>query len=411
MVIADNKKTRDKTIAIIVCDYPLGTAQLVTNCIKMFCENGFTVDIFADSGSLGTPLRLPETAHIKQLKEGVWGEIFRRFLAWGWFRRMWPDKRVSKLAALVPSWASFAKSLRRAVLPDAYKAVFCISYPALFAFAVHPFSGNVVYFNLELLDDQDDGAALYINKKLCKTLEKAALQHVTRVISMSEERAKIFCEASGYRGDLAVLPILPRSSDAPAQGSYFRDRFNIPAEKKIVLYCGGIGAWALLHEIIETVSHWPNDMIFIIHTWDAKNLENEYGQKLYKAARELPVYFSTEALTREELSSAMTSANFGIAYYDTIDSNFKNILFSSNKISEYLLAGLPVICSPFPELKEFIDNNNLGEAIPVCDIPEALKKISHNREQIAQSIDVAVKNFFKFDTFFYKAFSDFVKED
>lgn len=411
MVIADNNKTKDKTIAIIVCDYPLGTAQLVTNCIKMFCENGFTVNIFADSGSLGTPIRLPEAARIRHLKESFWQKVVRRLLAWGWFRRMWPDKKVSGLASLSPGWASFARSLRTAVTPDAYKAVFCISYPALFAFAEHPFSDNVVYFNLELLDDQDDGAALYINKKLCRTLEKAALQHVTRVISMSEERAKIFCEASGYRGDLAVLPILPRSSDAPAQGSYFRDMFNIPAEKKIVLYCGGIGAWALLHEIMETVLHWPKDMVFIIHTWDARNLENEYGQKLYEAARGLPVYFSTEALPREELSFAMTSANFGIAYYDSIDSNFKNILFSSNKISEYLLAGLPIICSPFPELKEFIDSNNLGESVPTCDIPEALKRISRDREQIAQSIDVAVKSFLKFDAFFYKAFSDLVKED
>jgi len=411
MDMINSDKIKNKTIAIIICEYPLGTAQLVINCIKMFCENGFTVDIFADSGSLGTPVRLPEAARIRHLEESFWQKIVRRLLAWGWFRKIWPDKKISKLAALSPSWASFARRLRLNAKPDSYKTAFCISYPALFSFSIRPFADHVVYFNLELLDGRDDDEALYINKKLCRILEASALQHVTKVIAMSEERAKIFCATSGYHGDIAVLPILPRSSDAPVQGNYFRDLFNIPDDKKIVLYCGSIGEWALLHEIIETVPLWPKDMIFIIHTWDAKNLDNEYGHSLCEAAKGMPVYFSSEGLTGEELSCAMTSANFGIAYYDDIDSNFSNILFSSNKISEYLLAGLPVICSPSPELKEFIDSYNLGEAVPTHFIPEALKKISRNREQIVQSMDVVVKKNFKFDIYFYKAFSDLVKEE
>jgi glycosyltransferase involved in cell wall biosynthesis len=406
--MTDTQINVSRKVAIVICCYPLGTATLVLNSIAMLCEKSVHVDIISDGASLAASCNLPDKARILKPDEDFWDKIVRKLLTWKATRRFFSGRRLRRLARLSPSWASFACCLRPFIRKEQYDLVLCISYPALFAYSAYPFAGPAIYYNMELLDDAPDGANLYLNKSLCRELEQEALINILKVIAMSEDRAEIFCKTTGFpRNKVSILPIVPRKSERIyAKGTYFREKFDIPADVRIVVYSGGIGQWALLREIMETVPFWPKNHALVIHTWEEGSLNNVYGRMLQELAKGMPVYFSLKNFVRSELLNALSSGDVGIAYYDAIDENFRNIVFSSNKICEYLLAGLPIVCSPFPALKSAMDRYGFGQAVAVEDIPSALVAVADNEQKMKTAIRETLEKELQFDEYFDKAFPE-----
>lgn len=391
-----------KRIAVLCCDYPLHTAALVLNSIEEFAARGMHIDIFVNSAMDAPvfPSSHPVTVHV--YRENFWDKVFRKLSTVPIIRHILFSRIIRDIARLSPYWASFAGYVKRLDL-DAYDYILCISYPALFCFGTRSLSKKCIYYNIELLDDKPDTENIYIDKKLCRKLEQACLRHVHHTVCMSPDRAKLFQRNTQTpERHVSVLPILPRLKELDAQNvsSYFRTKFSLPPERKIVVYSGGIGDWAMLEEIVRTVPAWPEEFVFIIHTWQQHAYDSPYGKCLQDAARDLPVFFSVENLSRPQLISALAAADIGMAYYREIDENFTNIVFSSNKICEYLLAGLPVICSPFPSLKAEVDKNRLGKAVSVDEIPAAIRDIALNGGTYRASIRWALRQELNFDAWF-----------
>lgn len=392
-----------KKIAIICCDYPLHTATLVLNSIEEFIERGAQIDIFCSS-----PMDVPQFSPalpitVTSYREDFWTKLFRKLLAYPVIKRLFFSQLVLDIAKLSPYWASFAQYVRKLDFSD-YKHILCISYPSLFCFAAANSKKHCIYYNMELLDDSTDTTGIYINKNLCRQLEKRCLNHISNIVAMSPDRAKLFQKLTQIpESHISVLPILPRTKDMQVRKSdYFRSKFSIAGEQKIVIYSGGIGDWAMLEEIIETIPLWPSQYVLIIHTWQKNAFESSYGKHLQDIAKDMPVFFSEENLSRYELIAALSAADIGIAFYRELDGNFTNIVFSSNKICEYLLSGLPVICSPFPSLKHEIDHYQLGKAVPISAIPAAITEISAYEAYIRNNINKTVRESLNFDKYFTK---------
>ena len=397
-----------KRIAVICCEYPLHTATLVLNSIEEFVDRGMHIDIFCNSAmdAPAFPSSRPVTVHV--YREKFWDKVFRKLSAVPIIRHMLFPRMIRDIARLSPYWASFARYVKRLDL-DAYDYILCVSYPALFCFGTRPPSKKCVYYNMELLDDKPDTAGIYIDKKLCRKLERDCLGCVSHTVAMSPDRARLFqLNTLTPESRISVLPILPRSKELETRNvsDFFRTKFALAAEQKIVVYSGSIGDWAMLEEILGTVPAWPEEYVFIIHTWQQYALENGYGKRLQDVAKGLPVFFSAENLSRSRLSAALAAADAGIAYYRELDDNFANIVFSSNKICEYLLAGIPVICSPFPSLKREIDRYQLGKAVPVQQISAAIREIGANKDSLSASIAKSLKEELNFDKYFEKFYQN-----
>jgi hypothetical protein len=199
---------------------------------------------------------------------------------------------------------------------------------------------------------------------------------------------------------------MPLGGARPRTSSYFRDLFGLAPAACLVLYSGSLGAWGKQLELVQSVRHWPENSTLIMHCGYGGGFESSYGKSLRTAAHGLPVYFSDRNLDYDALGEAMTSADIGVAHYEAIDANFTEILFSSNKIGEYLCSGLPVICSSQPGLKEFIHSNGVGCALPVEQTPQALQMIQSDLATYREAVHRCVQEHFDFSAWFEQALGD-----
>jgi glycosyltransferase involved in cell wall biosynthesis len=115
------------------------------------------------------------------------------------------------------------------------------------------------------------------------------------------------------------------------------------------------------------------------------------------------VYFSAEPLTYDKLITAIASSDVGLAFYADLDQNMSEILFSSNKIAEYLRCGLPIICSDYPSLKEFFGQHRAGLAVPVEGIPQALETLFSDYSGFSARARSCVESGLNFEQYFAEA--------
>ena len=120
-----------------------------------------------------------------------------------------------------------------------------------------------------------------------------------------------------------------------------------------------------------------------------------------KFAKDLPVIFSSGYIEYGDLPVVLSSADIGLMFYESIDSNFTEILFSSNKLTEYLKAGLPVISSDFPSLRQFIKDNAIGTTIATFDeLPGALESLNAQIQTFRENALTCYEKFFRFERYF-----------
>jgi glycosyltransferase involved in cell wall biosynthesis len=184
------------------------------------------------------------------------------------------------------------------------------------------------------------------------------------------------------------------------KSSFFRDKFSISDGQIVVIYCGNLRPWTKCLEVIRSVRNWPRNCVLVIHTWNNSVLDTTYHRRLIKAAKGLPVFFSDGYIEYDALPVALSSADIGIAFYEEIDDNFTEILFSSNKIGEYLKAGLPVVCSNFPSLREFVEVNQIGLTTSVEDLPQTIRHIEGKLRFYRKNALSCYQAKYRFEVFF-----------
>ncbi len=178
----------------------------------------------------------------------------------------------------------------------------------------------------------------------------------------------------------------------------------------MVLYAGNFMPWAQCVETIESMIGWPKDVVLVMHTWNQKSLESQYFEKMQKAALPYEVYFSSDFFTYDDLATALSSADLGLLFYEDIDQNFNEIVFSSNKMAEYISAGLPVICSPFPSLQSFVSMTGVGQSSSFHDLGKTIEHIRDNYSSHKSNVIKCYDKYFNFEKYFNAAFGHLNKQ-
>ncbi len=159
-----------------------------------------------------------------------------------------------------------------------------------------------------------------------------------------------------------------------------RDELNIDRNLKVILYVGAITFNRGLENVLKAMVLLPNCFLVLMgHGLD------EYKQKIQNLAEQLCVqerFAFFGPVPGDQVTMYASGADLGVASIENACKSY--YLCSPNKLFEYLLSGLPVITSNFPELSYVVNKYNAGATFDPSSPEEiaeaAIKVLSQKRD-------------------------------
>jgi len=199
-------------------------------------------------------------------------------------------------------------------------------------------------------------------------LEKRLIHKAERMITINESLAAELMRRYGIdkpeiiRNVARTLPEL-RPVD-------LRKEYNIPEDRKIILYQGVLREGQGLFYQLEIMRYLDNAVMLFLGRGPIedelrmRSAEYDIEDKIILGGRVPP----------SELANYTASADAGILLMEDVALN--NRLALPQKLFQYLSAGVPQIVSPMPEISGFVIAENSGIVIPFSRPQEAAEKIS-----------------------------------
>jgi glycosyltransferase involved in cell wall biosynthesis len=230
--------------------------------------------------------------------------------------------------------------------------------------SVRRHGGKLVYDAHELATELS-----YISgyqKILLKALEKFLIGKVDAVIVPNRYRSEYL--AAKYRISPPTVtlncPPLRRQS---TPGRSLREKLGLTdASIPIILYTGGYVAGRGLRNLVQASSCLKHGVVVFLG-WGP--LEQELRGMVKEKGLAQKVFF-LEPVPPDELVDYISSGTLGVVIYQKTSLN--NYYAAPNKLYEYIHAGLPVVYSDFPALKDIVDKYDFGCAFD----PEEPKSIA-----------------------------------
>lgn len=188
-----------------------------------------------------------------------------------------------------------------------------------------------------------------------------------------------------------LLPNAPSGNATSLKNYYYRDVLEIPDDRKILLYSGGM-EYSFVRELIEKASSWSCSWCIVFQ--DRRSNDRQYPTKAQN------IRFSKFVLPAELMRYATSSADIGLMLYNR-DVPFESRAGSeSGKLGLYLSCGLPII-SCNADVLSWIQEEGCGVCVPHLDaIPEAARKIMANYESFRQNARRVFDEKFEYSRFF-----------
>ncbi len=317
-----------KIALILNGDRPLSTYPSVYNTANLLTQNGYAVTLFFPADmKVDYEVKDIEILKFKRTKPVLIG-IFRALLG-----------HARKYALLISFQAE--ELIASGLVNIIYKIPF-------------------VYFSLEIVDfDQ----IKTIKDKIKKYFEIFFNKRASFTVIQDEIRKRLIKQVNSL--DESHLFCIPNSYIGTLKGktTYLRDKYKISSDKIIILYAGGIEAWAIDRTLIESVCEWDNKYILVLHGWSRDGYLqtlNSYIDKINTPKKK--IYISLGILNEEEYGELVTSADIGLVWYKIeLPNNVAKMGLSSGKLASFLRCGLPVIVPSYLEgLNEMIPKYQFG---------------------------------------------------
>jgi glycosyltransferase involved in cell wall biosynthesis len=205
---------------------------------------------------------------------------------------------------------------------------------------------------------------------LVRLLERTFGKRADARITTTRMRADWFEENYGFK-DVYVVQNRPEYSAVTS--NLIRERLPIPPGDLVVLYQGGLQAGRGLRNLIRAVQ--PLDGVQLVFVGDGTQ-RNEL-EALAEGHRDRIHFVGQVPLAELPLWTA--SADVGVQVLRNTCLN--HYTTDSNKLFEYVMGGLPVIASDFPEIRAIVDTHQIGLLVNPEDVVEvrgAIEKFAGN---------------------------------
>ncbi|MCT7378212.1 glycosyltransferase family 4 protein [Chelativorans salis] len=190
-------------------------------------------------------------------------------------------------------------------------------------------------------------------------LERRLTPRAAAMITTTEARAKFFARAYGIPRPL-VLQNRPRFA-APGRTERIRRELQLQKPWPIVLYQGGLQQGRGLERLVDAAARLEKAyFVFIGGGRLSPALEDQAKSAgLTERVRFMPT------VSLDVLPSYTASADIGVQPLE--NTCFNHYTTDSNKLFEYMMAGLPVVASDMPEIRRIVDAHGFGMIVPPSD--------------------------------------------
>jgi glycosyltransferase involved in cell wall biosynthesis len=186
-------------------------------------------------------------------------------------------------------------------------------------------------------------------------LERGLIRKVHRIITVSDSIARIL-QTRYQLEEVTVLRNLPMYQP-PVQSDRIRAELDLSSDRPIVLYQGGFLTDNGLSEQIEAAASFREAVFVLIGDGPC---ETELKRQVQESGLQEKVFFIPR-VPFQELHFYTCAADLGLCL---IKGTGRSFYYSMpNKLFEYLMAGLPVLASDFPEMRKVISETGAGQVI------------------------------------------------
>ncbi len=397
-----------KKVGMVLYSYPLGiSSQLVSSAI-LLAREGYEVHLFVDAASFArSGIEFNESnIIIHRIKNtirqsGIWKiklPVFRRgkfkrataatIFEFGRFRlarvlhgalkAIRPGKPSTLRGILTRYTRYFFNDLFHfsekllTFIDDSYVCIFGVEPMGLVAasFALTEKNIPTIYFNMELMLESECDT---VRKKHLKYIERACNRKSYLTIIGDEKRAEYLIQDNKLDKDSVVpVPVAALGEPHRVKSNYLRERLGIPENKRIILYAGNIIEWSMCLEIAQAAQKWRDDLVLVLHTWRPEAKDEDYVKQISTLLVSPRGFLSLQPVSWEVLPELLSSADIGVAFYRDLGPNFVLTGLSSNKMAQYLQAGLPVITSNYPSF-EVVERYGCGK---LAGSPEETERLA-----------------------------------
>ena len=203
-------------------------------------------------------------------------------------------------------------------------------------------------------------------------IERILIQFADKVITVSNSIANKYKRLYNIPKPSLILNC-PRYHEQQKK-DIFRNEFNIRSDQNIFLYQGGLSHGRGIEILLETFKIIDDDNSVIVFMG--------YGPLeglIKESSKEYENIYFHPAVPPDELLDFTSSADFGILFYE--NNCLNHYYCSPNKMFEYLMAGIPVLVSNLYEMKNLVEQYQIGIVATSNSVKGFTKSIEESLNQ------------------------------
>ncbi len=272
---------------------------------------------------------------------------------------------------LIAYFFAYLQIIIKASVPkyDIYHAHDIFALPALWV-AAKIRRKKLVYDAHELTIEQ--AGVIGHKARIFKFLEKKLCPSADAMITTTEMRAQLFSEYYKIAQPM-VLQNRPLYKEI-APKNLLRQKLKFSEHDFIVLYQGAFQIGRGLRNLVEVAKTMPYIQFVLIGYGELEDI-------LKSSCKNYPNIHFHKAILNHKLLDYTADADVGMQVLRNTCLN--HYTTDSNKLFEYIMAGVPVIASDFPEIRHIVDSHQVGLLVDPDDLEQiraAINTLYINKE-------------------------------
>lgn len=221
-------------------------------------------------------------------------------------------------------------------------------------------------------------------------MERLVIRYADLVIAANEERAQLMQVHYSLKHTPVVMRNIPPMRNISEEErettlTHYPEIVRRHSKERLVLYQGNVDLSRGIDRFVRALAHLGTEYRLIIVGGgpDSKHLK-AIGEPFEREDR----FVILGRVPHCQLSAITTMADVGIVTYPYQGLN--NIYCASNKLFEYIQAGLPVVATNQPPLRRLVESYGIGKLVGEHDSPEqiaeAIRAVAENKRAYVRSL-------------------------